>query len=92
MSRSKMRYQYTDDFIVGLQWMWGEGHLSPGGPEEVAKLLHGVSVKGRDVLDIGSGLGGLDGVVVEGLRLDAIAPVHSVRASLVELPRADDHA
>ena len=24
--------EYTDDFVAGLEWMWGEGFLSPGGP------------------------------------------------------------
>jgi len=60
MSDPKRQYQYTEDFIAGLQWIWGEGYLSPGGPEEVAELLRGVSVDDCDVLDIGSGLGELD--------------------------------
>lgn len=58
-------YEYTESFIAGLQWMWGDGYLSPGGPDEVAALLDGVDVSGQDVLDIGSGLGAIDVLLVE---------------------------
>ena len=39
--------------------MWGDGFLSPGGPEEVECLLSGVEFEGRTVVDIGSGAGGV---------------------------------
>ena len=51
---------YTKAFIDALEFMWGEGFLSPGGPEEVAALLDGSDLRGKSVLDIGSGLGGID--------------------------------
>ena len=31
--------QYSQAFVDALQFVWGEGFLSPGGPEEVAALL-----------------------------------------------------
>jgi phosphoethanolamine N-methyltransferase len=40
--------------------MWGKGFLSPGGAEEVHEMLAGFDLVGRSVLDIGSGLGGID--------------------------------
>jgi phosphoethanolamine N-methyltransferase len=43
-----------------LQLVWGDGFLSPGGPEEIARLLEGSDITGADVLDIGAGLGGVD--------------------------------
>lgn len=49
--------QYDETFNKGLQHLWGDGFLSPGGPAEVATMLEGVDVAGLDVLDIGSGLG-----------------------------------
>ena len=42
-----------------LESLWGAGYLSPGGPGEVARLLEGVDARGRRVLDIGSGTGGI---------------------------------
>jgi phosphoethanolamine N-methyltransferase len=57
--------QYSKSFTDALQFMWGAGFLSPGGPEEVDDMLRGQSVAGRRVLDIGSGLGGVDLLLVE---------------------------
>lgn len=51
---------YDPVFNQALQWMWGDGFLAPGGPEEVAELLQNVSIEGLHVLDIGSGLGAID--------------------------------
>jgi phosphoethanolamine N-methyltransferase len=39
--------------------LWGDGYLSPGGPEEVERVLAGVNVEGRRVLDLGCGSGGI---------------------------------
>jgi phosphoethanolamine N-methyltransferase len=50
---------YTDDYIAFLESVWGEGYLSPGGPQEVARVLDGVDLRGRHVLDIGSGSGAI---------------------------------
>jgi len=50
--------QYSDGVIAGMQMLYGEGFLSPGGPAEVGQLLNGVDPAGLRVLDMGSGLGG----------------------------------
>ncbi len=55
-----MFMQYAKDFTDALQFMWGEGFLSPGGPDEVAEMVAGIELTGKRVLDIGSGLGGVD--------------------------------
>lgn len=57
MPESERKSQYTDNLNAALQWMWGDGYLSPGGSEEVAAMLREVDVGGRHVLDIGCGLG-----------------------------------
>lgn len=57
--------QYAKAFTDALQFMWGEGFLSPGGPEEVALMLARDDLRGKRVLDIGSGLGGVDALLVE---------------------------
>ena len=56
--------QYSRAFVDALQFLWGEGFLSPGGPEEVAALLAGETLAGKRVLDIGSGVGGIDALLV----------------------------
>jgi SAM-dependent methyltransferase len=51
---------YPQNLIAMLEAVWGEGFLSPGGPEEVARVLAGHDLRGKSVLDIGSGAGGID--------------------------------
>lgn len=60
MAVSDHQNEYSEDFITALQWMWGDGYLSPGGADEVAELLHGVPLSGKSVLDVGCGLGAID--------------------------------
>ncbi len=50
---------YDEHHIVFLEEMWGDGYLSPGGPDEVARVLDGIDLTGRSVLDIGCGSGGI---------------------------------
>lgn len=51
--------EYDDTAIRFLEALWGEGWLSPGGPDEVDRVLDGVAVAGKSVLDIGCGSGGI---------------------------------
>jgi len=51
--------------VAGLELIWGEGFLSPGGPAEVAEILVGSSIAGAHVLDIGCGIGGIDLLLAE---------------------------
>ncbi len=55
---------YADDETGRLEKIWGEGFLSPGGPAEVSRVLGNHSIEGCDILDIGSGTGGADIVLV----------------------------
>jgi len=50
--------QYPDHFIERLHAIWGEGFLSPGGPEEVREIVDGIDLSGKVVLDVGFGTGG----------------------------------
>jgi ubiquinone/menaquinone biosynthesis C-methylase UbiE len=50
--------------MQALQFVWGKGFLSPGGPSEVEEMLAGHSIEGKIVLDVGSGLGGVDRLLV----------------------------
>lgn len=51
--------EYDDTAIRFLEALWGEGYLSPGGPDEVDRVLEGLSLEGKSVLDIGCGAGGI---------------------------------
>ena len=51
--------EYDETAIRFLEALWGEGYLSPGGPDEVRRIVEGVEFSGRDVLDIGCGSGGI---------------------------------
>ncbi|WP_370269897.1 methyltransferase domain-containing protein [Nioella sp.] len=50
---------YDNQHIAFLEDIWGEGFLSPGGAEEAARVLDGIDVSGRRVLDIGCGSGAI---------------------------------
>ena len=50
---------YDEHAITFLEALWGDGFLSPGGPEEVARVLEGIDLAGKTVLDIGCGAGGI---------------------------------
>lgn len=51
--------EYDDQSINFLETLWGEGYLSPGGPDEIRAVLDGVDLRGLTVLDIGCGSGGI---------------------------------
>ncbi len=53
-------HEYDDTLVARLELLWGEGFLSPGGPAEIRELLFGVSLRDKEVLDIGCGVGGID--------------------------------
>ena len=55
---------YDDNFVRGLEWLWGEGFLSPGGAAEVYEILKRTVVRGKKVLDVGCGIGGIDRLLV----------------------------
>lgn len=55
---------YPPRLIAMLEAVWGEGFLSPGGPDEVARVLEGHDLRGKSVLDIGCGAGGIDVALV----------------------------
>jgi ubiquinone/menaquinone biosynthesis C-methylase UbiE len=49
---------YGDKMLAMLQAVWGRGFLSPGGAEEIARLIADADLTGASLLDIGSGAGG----------------------------------
>lgn len=51
---------YPPRLIAMLEAVWGTGFLSPGGAEEVARVIGSHDLAGASVLDIGCGAGGID--------------------------------
>jgi SAM-dependent methyltransferase len=51
--------EYDEPLIRFLEILWGEGYLSPGGPQEVDRVTDGIDFAGKAVLDIGCGSGGV---------------------------------
>ena len=51
--------EYDETAIRFLEALWGEGYLSPGGPDEVRRIVEGIDFAGKHVLDIGCGSGGI---------------------------------
>ena len=50
--------EYHDSMVAMLELVWGEGFMAPGGEGNVAKMVEGLALEGRRVLDLGCGLGG----------------------------------
>lgn len=57
--------EYDDSMQTLLQLLWGDGFLSPGGADEVARVLEGSDIRGCSVLDVGSALGAIDLLLVQ---------------------------
>ena len=55
---------YPPHLIAMLEAIWGDGFLSPGGPDEVARVIGTHDLTGLSVLDIGCGAGGIDVALV----------------------------
>lgn len=67
--------EYSDVLIELLAVIWGEGFLSPGGPQEVAALLDGVDVADKRVLDVGCGAGGIALLLARDYRARAVVGI-----------------
>jgi phosphoethanolamine N-methyltransferase len=50
--------EYHDAMLAVLDLIWGEGFMAPGGEGNVARLVDGLDLRERRVLDIGCGAGG----------------------------------
>jgi len=50
--------EYNEELLDYLQLFRGEGFLSPGGADETRRVLDKVNITGKEVLEVGCGLGG----------------------------------
>ena len=60
MSETTLDDEYDAKMLDMLELVWGAGFLSPGGPAAVDAIVAGLELAGKLVVDIGSGLGGVD--------------------------------
>ena len=79
---------YDDQFVRGLEWLWGDGFLSPGGREEISEIMRGISIKDNTVLDIGCGIGGIDRLLVTEHKARKVIATDVIE-SLIERARND---
>ena len=84
---SEEHQEYTDEFVAGLECMWGDGFLSPGGAEEVAAILEPAEVEGLEILDVGCGLGAVDCLLVAEHGAARVVGI-DIEAPLIERARA----
>jgi len=54
-----MTEHYDDNLAAFLEFLWGEGYMSPGGADEVSRVVAGLDLSGKRVLDIGCGTGAI---------------------------------
>jgi SAM-dependent methyltransferase len=71
-------HDYDTTMLDMLQIIWGEGYLSPGGPQAVREIVAGIDLTNKRVLDIGCGIGGLDQVLV------ALGAAHVAAVDVIE--------
>lgn len=78
-----LELEYDDNMIDLLEAVWGEGFMSPGGPDEVDAILSGLDLSDKSVLDIGCGLGGVDVHIAKAYPIAGITGI-DIEENLVE--------
>ncbi len=77
--------QYTDAAIASVEMVCGDGFMSPGGEQCVARIVEGLAISGKKVLEVGCGLGG---VLVALVRNHHAGSVHGMDLETSVLERA----
>ena len=49
---------YDADYMPVLELIWGKGFIAPGGEGNVDRIVEGVDLQDKSVLELGSGAGG----------------------------------
>jgi phosphoethanolamine N-methyltransferase len=84
--------QYSDAVLASMQSLYGKGFLSPGGAAEVFDIVDGLPLEGREVLDLGCGIGGASLVLAGELGAARVLGVDVEPASLERAAALVDEA
>ncbi|RLA07040.1 MAG: hypothetical protein DRQ59_14675 [Gammaproteobacteria bacterium] len=85
MSSGSHQSQYNDAVIASVEMVCGDGFMSPGGEQCVARIVEGLDISGKKVLEVGCGLGG---VLVALVRNHHAGSVHGMDLEASVLARA----
>jgi len=75
--------EYENRAIDVLESLWGYGHLAPGEPQEVDRIVSNLDFDGANVLDVGCGTGGVTVHLANTYPLSRITG-YDVEASVLE--------
>jgi phosphoethanolamine N-methyltransferase len=84
--------EYDAGMLALLQIIWGDGFLSPGGADEVQRLLEGSYIGDCEVLDIGCGLGAIDELLVTQYRARSVVGIDIDPSLLTDMQRRIERA
>jgi len=49
---------YDAEWMPAIELIWGRGFIAPGGEDNVSRVVKGIDLRGKRVLELGSGAGG----------------------------------
>jgi phosphoethanolamine N-methyltransferase len=72
MQADNQQNNYDQRNIDTMEMVYGRGYMSGGGDAEVAKILNGITLNGKRVLDYGCGLGGASVAIATQLHAESV--------------------
>ncbi len=72
INANQLDAEYSKEFTDLVELVYGSDFLSQGGSESVDRMFEGQILDGKKLLDIGSGLGGVDFYLAERYSVDII--------------------
>ena len=72
MQANDQQNNYDQRNIDTMEMVYGRGYMSGGGDAEVAKILSGIELSGKRVLDYGCGLGGASVAIATQLKAESV--------------------